>query len=178
MCTSRWQPGPSLTADTGKRRVGRRADRHMVGMTRDAVRAERGYDGRLLLDQDPLDHRDDVVERQGRHPAVWQTEPLVPVRDPAESAPCRLVLGLAYRRQRLARGGKAFPDVTQLAMGRVHQDEPEVGLLRMESDASGNRVSVVVGVRDYAHEGPVARHVTQYELCRADVGGWSGHAIA
>jgi hypothetical protein len=90
----------------------------------------------------------------------------VPVRHPPESAPCRLVLGLANRRQGLARGWKAFPDVAQLAIRRVHQDESEVGLLRMESDASSNSVSVVVGVRYDAHQGPVARHVTQYESRR------------
>lgn len=159
------EPGSSPTADSGECRVGRRADRHMVGMTGDAVRAEGGHDGWLFLDENAFDLCDDLVEWQGRQPAVRQSKPLVPVRHPAERAPRRLVLGLANRRQGLARGGEAVPDIPQFPMGRVHQDEPEVGVLCMERDASGNGMSVVVGVRYHAHEGPVVRHVTHYEIC-------------
>ena len=93
--------GGSRTAGSDRRRerlVGGRADRDVVGVPEDAVGAERDDDRRVLLVQDLTDRRDDLLERHLGHPAVRQTEPLVPVRDAAQRRPRGLVLAPDGRR--------------------------------------------------------------------------------
>ena len=65
-----------------------------------------------------------------------------------------------------SRGRETVSDVAVLAERGVNQDEPKVWLIRVQRDAAGNPVRVVVRVREDAGEGPVA-HDPQYRLGRA-----------
>lgn len=74
------QQPPERTAAGGGRtqevRVGRGADRDVVRMGEDAVRAERADDGRLLLVENRPDRVDQLVERDAVDLAIGVTQPL------------------------------------------------------------------------------------------------------
>ena len=141
--------------------VGGRTDRDVVGMSEDAVGAERDDNGGTLLVEDPRDRRDNVIEGNLGDAAVRQTEPLVTVRSAAECSPRGFIFSLANGSKRFARGGESVSNVPMLAERGVNQDEPEVWLIGVQRDAARNPVRVVVWVREDAGEGPV-KHDPQY----------------
>ena len=152
------EPRSGLGAQTLERRVGGRADRDVVGMSEDAVGAERHDDSGLLLRKNPLDRTDDVLEGNVGNPAVRQTEPLVPIGHATERAPRGFVLSPPDGAEGLSRGRESIPDVPLLTRRRVHEDETEVRFVGMQRDAAGGSVGVVVRVREDAGERAVGRH--------------------
>lgn len=152
------EAGPVAGAQSREGFVGGRADRDVVGMSEDAVGAERDDDEGVLLVEDPRDRRDNLLEGGLGDAAVRQTEPLVTVRNAAECPPRRFIFALANRSKRFARGRESVSDVALLAECGVDQDEPEVGVIGVKCDAARSSVRVVVWVREDASEGPVAGH--------------------
>lgn len=58
---------------------------------------------------------------------------------------------------------ESVSDVPLLAEGGVNQDEPEVGLIRVQRDTARSTVRVVVWMREDTREGSVA-HSAQYRF--------------
>lgn len=80
------------------------------------------------------------------------------VGDAADGSPGGFVFGPADGPEGPSCGRETVSDLPQLAKRGVNQDEPEVWLIGMQSDAAGSPVRIVVWVRENAGKGPVARH--------------------
>ena len=153
------EAGPVAGTQSREGFVGGSTDRDVVGMSEDAVGAERDDNGGILLVEDPRDRQDDVIERNLRDATVRQAKPLVTVRNAAECSPRGFILALANGPERFARCREPVSDVPLLAERGVDQDEPEVRVFGVQRDAARNSVRVVVRMREDAREGPVAsRH--------------------
>lgn len=152
------EAGPVAGAQSREGFVGGRADRDVVGMSEDAVGAERDDNRGVLLVEDPRDRRDNVLEGNLCDATVRQTKPLVTVRNAAECSPRGLIFALADRSERFARGREPVPDVPVLAERGVDQDKPEVWVIGVQRDAARGPVRVVVWMREDAGKGPVAGH--------------------
>ena len=150
------EPGPVLGSKAREGLVGGCTDGDVVGMPEDAIGAERHDNSGVLLVEDPRDCGDNLVEGDIGDAAVRQTQPLVTVRDATECAPRGFIFGPADGSKRLSGGREAFSDLAVLAEGGVNQDEPEVGVIRVQRNAASSPVRVVVRMREDAGEGPVA----------------------
>ena len=86
--------------------------------------------------------------------AVGIAEPLVPVRRPADDAPGVGVLDPADGAEGLPGGAAPLRDRPALAVGGVHQEEPELGIGQVQRDDRGDPVRVVVRVRHHHAQRP------------------------
>jgi hypothetical protein len=80
--------------------------------------------------------------------SIGISQPLVPVRDAADRTLCRLILAAPNATQRVTGRGKAVGYVAALAIGAVHQDEPEVRVRGVQGYGARNPVRVVVRMSD------------------------------
>ena len=152
------EAGPVAGSQAREGFVGGRADRDVVGMSEDAVGAERDDNCGVLLVEDPRDRRDDVLEGNLCDATVRQTKPLVTVRNAAECSPRGFIFALANGPKRFARGRESVSNVPMLAERGVDQDEPEVWVIGVQGDAAGSPVRVVIWMGEDTSKGPIARH--------------------
>jgi hypothetical protein len=81
----------------------------------------------------------------------------VPVRRSADDAPGVGVLDPAGGAEGLPGGAAALRDRPALAVGGVHQEEPELGIGQVQRDDRGNSVRVVGRVRHHHAQRPAHR---------------------
>ena len=81
----------------------------------------------------------------------------MPVRRPADDAPGVGVLDPADGAEGLPGGAAPLRDRPALAVGGVHQEEPELGIGQVQRDDRGDPVRVVVRVRHHHAQRPAHR---------------------
>ena len=133
-------------------------DLDVVGVSGDAVGAERPDDVRALGSHEPFESVDELRERHLGESAVVVPKPEVPVRRPAEHLPRAFVLLPADRAERLRGRREVGMDVAGSAVGGMHQDVPEPRVVSVQGDGAGHPVSVVVRVGDDHHQRQPASH--------------------
>lgn len=152
------QPSDAALTEPMERDRRRCAAGDVIGVSCDAVEAEREYHVGALVGEHVLDATDELLERHVREGTVRVSEPLVAIGRPSEGGPRAPVLLLADLAERRPRGERRIGDLARFPAGRVHEHEPERGILGVASDGGGTRVGVVVGVGD-DHGEPLA-HVS------------------
>ena len=128
--------------------VGASAHGDVVRVPGDPVTPEAGDHVRPLLGEDLADPLAQLLGGDTGEPAVRIPEPLVPVGSASHRAPGRLALRLSDAAQGVSGGGEARPDVPRLASRGVDEDEPEVGVVRVQRDGPRPAEDFVIRVGD------------------------------